>query len=108
MKRGFFTMPMHPPVHNYTQTLKEDRAVVILADKLGFCEAFIGEHTTDICETIPSCLAFIASVAFETKRINLGSGVPGVKIRYVAARISRSTYGRMPPHASRLPGCRCT
>lgn len=74
MKLGFFTMPMHPPGRNYTQTLKEDREAVIFADRLGFCEAFIGEHTTDICETIPSCLAFIASVAFETKQIKLGSG----------------------------------
>ena len=73
MKLGFFTMPMHPPGRNYTQTLKEDREAVLLADRLGLCEAFIGEHATDICETIPSCLAFIASVAFETKQIKLGS-----------------------------------
>ena len=43
MKLGFFTMPMHPPGRDYTQTLKEDREAVILADKLGYCEAFIGE-----------------------------------------------------------------
>ena len=55
-------MPMHPPGRNHTQTLKEDREAVILADRLGFCEAFIGEHATDVCESIPSCLAFIASV----------------------------------------------
>ena len=35
MKLGFFTMPMHPPERNYTQTLKEDRAAVLLADALG-------------------------------------------------------------------------
>jgi len=74
MKLGFFTMPMHPPGRDYTQTLKEDREAVILADKLGFCEAFIGEHVTDVCESIPSCLAFIASVAFATRQIKLGSG----------------------------------
>jgi alkanesulfonate monooxygenase SsuD/methylene tetrahydromethanopterin reductase-like flavin-dependent oxidoreductase (luciferase family) len=74
VKLGFFTMPMHPPGRNYTQTLKEDREAVILADRLGFSEAFIGEHATDICESIPSCLAFIASLASETKRIKLGSG----------------------------------
>ena len=74
MKLGFFTMPMHPPGRNYTQTLKEDREAVLLADKLGYCEAFIGEHITDVCETIPSCLTFIASVAHETKQIRLGSG----------------------------------
>ena len=74
MKLGFFTMPMHPPGRNYTQTLKEDRAAVLLADELGFSEAYIGEHVTDVCESIPSCLAFIASVAHATKQIKLGSG----------------------------------
>jgi len=91
MKLGFFTMPMHPPGRDYTQTLKEDREAVILADKLGFCEAFIGEHVTDICESIPSCLAFIASVAFETKQIKLGSGtvnLPNSHPAQVAANVA--------------------
>lgn len=74
MKLGFFTMPMHPPGRNLTETLKEDREAVILADRLGFSDAFIGEHSTDVCESIPSCLAFIASLAFETTQIRLGSG----------------------------------
>ena len=56
MKLGFFTMPIHPPERNYTQTLKEDREAIILADKLGFSEAFVGEHVTDLAETITSCL----------------------------------------------------
>lgn len=74
MKLGYFTMPIHPPERNYTQTLKEDRAAVLLADQLGFVEAFIGEHTTDVCESIPSCLSFIASVAHDTKQIVLAPG----------------------------------
>ena len=91
MKLGFFTMPMHPPGRNYTQTLKEDREAVLLADRLGFCEAFIGEHVTDVCESIPSCLAFIASVAFETKQIKLGSGtvnIPNNHPAQVAATVA--------------------
>ena len=74
MQLGFFTMPMHPPGRNVTETLKEDRAAILLADRLGYREAFIGEHTTDRCETIASCLAFIASLASETTQIKLGSG----------------------------------
>ena len=74
MKLGFFTMPMHPPGRDLTQTLKEDREAVIIADRLGYCEALIGEHATDVCESIPSCLTFIASVAFDTRQIRLGSG----------------------------------
>jgi alkanesulfonate monooxygenase SsuD/methylene tetrahydromethanopterin reductase-like flavin-dependent oxidoreductase (luciferase family) len=74
MKLGYFTMPMHPPGRDYTQTLKEDREAIILADRLGFTEAFIGEHFSDHCESIPSCLSFIASLAHATKTIRLGSG----------------------------------
>ena len=74
MKLGYFTMPLHSSERNYTQTLKEDREAIILADELGYSEAFIGEHVSDICETIPSCLSFIASLVDATKRIKLGSG----------------------------------
>lgn len=74
MKLGYFTMPIHPPSRNYTQTLKEDREAILLADRLGYVEAFIGEHVTDVCESIPSCLSFIASLAHDTKQIRLGPG----------------------------------
>ena len=42
MKLGYFTFPMHPPGKNYYKTLIEDRESIILADQLGFNEAFIG------------------------------------------------------------------
>jgi alkanesulfonate monooxygenase SsuD/methylene tetrahydromethanopterin reductase-like flavin-dependent oxidoreductase (luciferase family) len=74
MKLGYFTMPIHPASRDYTQTLKEDREAILLADRLGYVEAFIGEHVTDVCESIPSCLSFIASLAHDTKQIKLGSG----------------------------------
>ncbi|HEV7801390.1 MAG TPA: LLM class flavin-dependent oxidoreductase, partial [Burkholderiales bacterium] len=91
MKLGYFTMPIHPPGRNYTQTLKEDREAILLADRLGFVEAFIGEHVTDVCETIPSCLSFIASVAHDTKQIRLGSGtlnLPNSHPAQVAAHVA--------------------
>jgi alkanesulfonate monooxygenase SsuD/methylene tetrahydromethanopterin reductase-like flavin-dependent oxidoreductase (luciferase family) len=91
MKLGFFTMPMHPPGRNLTQTLKEDREAVILADRLGYCDALIGEHVTDVCESIPSCLSFIANVAPETRHIRLGSGtvnLPNNHPAQVAAHVA--------------------
>jgi alkanesulfonate monooxygenase SsuD/methylene tetrahydromethanopterin reductase-like flavin-dependent oxidoreductase (luciferase family) len=95
MQLGFFTMPMHPPGRNYTQTLKEDREAVLLADRLGY-----REHVTDVCETIPSCLAFIASVAHETKRIRLGSGTVNLpnshpaQVAATAAMVDHMLEGR--------------
>ena len=47
MRLGFFTMPMHPQHRSWIETLKEDRQSFILADKLGFYDAFCGEHIAD-------------------------------------------------------------
>jgi len=91
MRLGFFTMPMHPPGRNLTQTLKEDREAVILADRLGYSVALIGEHVTDVCESIPSCLTFLASLVSDTHQIKLGSGtvnLPNNHPAVVAANVA--------------------
>ena len=74
MELGYFTMPLHPPRRNYVETLKEDREAILLADRLGYCEAFVGEHVTDIAESVTSCTAFLASLIHDTKTIKLGTG----------------------------------
>ncbi|WP_421699397.1 LLM class flavin-dependent oxidoreductase [Ancylobacter sp.] len=74
MKLGFFTMPIHPLHRPLTETLQEDREFCLIAEKLGFCEGFFGEHVTDAAETITSSLIFIAWLLNETKTIKLGSG----------------------------------
>jgi alkanesulfonate monooxygenase SsuD/methylene tetrahydromethanopterin reductase-like flavin-dependent oxidoreductase (luciferase family) len=85
MQLGYFTMPLHPPERDYTRTLKEDREAIVLADQLGYGEAFVGEHVTDRAETITSCLAFIASLTSDTKRIKLGSGTVNLPNSHPAA-----------------------
>jgi alkanesulfonate monooxygenase SsuD/methylene tetrahydromethanopterin reductase-like flavin-dependent oxidoreductase (luciferase family) len=84
VKLGFFTMPLHPVGRDWRQTLAEDREAILLADKLGFEEAFIGEHVTDLAETITSCLIFIAALAGDTKRIKLGSATVNLANRHPA------------------------
>jgi alkanesulfonate monooxygenase SsuD/methylene tetrahydromethanopterin reductase-like flavin-dependent oxidoreductase (luciferase family) len=85
MQLGYFTMPLHPPERDYTETLREDRAAIILADRLGYVEAFVGEHVSDRAETITSCLVFIASLINATKRIKLGSGTVNLPNNHPAA-----------------------
>ena len=85
MKLGYFTMPLHPVGRDWRQTLEEDREAVLLAEELGFEEAFIGEHLTDLAETITSCLIFIATLARDTRRIRLGSGTVNLANRHPAA-----------------------
>jgi alkanesulfonate monooxygenase SsuD/methylene tetrahydromethanopterin reductase-like flavin-dependent oxidoreductase (luciferase family) len=75
MKLGFFTMPVHPKDRTYVETLKEDREAFILADRLGYSEAYCGEHLTDQCENIPNSMMFIATLVDATKQIRLGTSV---------------------------------
>lgn len=75
LELGLFIQPVHPPKRVYGDVLREDREAVMLADRLGFREAFIGEHLADSAETIPSSLAFIASLADRCQSITFGTGV---------------------------------
>src|ERR1700761_7504928 len=74
MNLGFFTMPIHALGKDWRVSLKEDREAFLLADELGFTEAYVGEHVTDRAENITSRVAFLAWIAAATKRIKLGTG----------------------------------
>jgi alkanesulfonate monooxygenase SsuD/methylene tetrahydromethanopterin reductase-like flavin-dependent oxidoreductase (luciferase family) len=74
MRLGYFTMPMHPLHRDWAETLDEDREAVILADRLGFHDAFIGEHLTDKVENITNSALFLATLIHSTKQIKLATG----------------------------------
>jgi alkanesulfonate monooxygenase SsuD/methylene tetrahydromethanopterin reductase-like flavin-dependent oxidoreductase (luciferase family) len=91
MQLGFFTMPIHALGKDWRVSLREDREAFILADKLGYSEGYVGEHTTDQAENIPSCLMFISTLIEATKRIKLGTGtlnLPNVHPAAVAANVA--------------------
>lgn len=91
MKLGTFMMPLHPPGRVATDTLAEDREAILLADRLGYCEAFVGEHVTDLAENVTSCLMFLASLAHDTRNIVLGTGtinMPNTHPAAVAAQVA--------------------
>ena len=72
MKIGFFTMPVHRLDKNYTEALQEDREAIILADRLGYSEAYVGEHVTDAAESITNSMLFQASLISDTKTCSPG------------------------------------
>jgi hypothetical protein len=74
MKLGFFTMPIHPVDKDWRLSLKEDREAFLLADELGFNEAYVGEHVTDKAENITSCIAFGCMVRCSVRQIKLSTG----------------------------------
>ena len=59
---GMFTMPFHHPDRDYTAILEEDQEAIVLADRLGFTEAFVGEHFSSWSERITSPVIFLASL----------------------------------------------
>src|SRR3981081_1520056 len=74
MKLGFFTMPIHPLGKDWQLSLQEDREAFLLADELGFTEAYVGEHVTDQAENITSSIAFLAWSSAATKPVRAGTG----------------------------------
>ena len=84
-------MPIHPVGRNFLETLKEDRELALVAERLGFIEGFYGEHITDAAETITSSLIFIAWILNQTKTIKLGTGtinLPNHHPAMVAAEVA--------------------
>jgi alkanesulfonate monooxygenase SsuD/methylene tetrahydromethanopterin reductase-like flavin-dependent oxidoreductase (luciferase family) len=74
MKLGLFMMPLHPLRRDPAVTLQEDRETVILADRLGFYDAFVGEHLTDQAENVTNSFIFLATLIEATKTIKLATG----------------------------------
>jgi len=75
MNLGLFMMPLHRPEKSWSQALAEDREAVLLAEKLGFSEVWIGEHFSTKVEQIPSPMIFLATLIEATRDIRLGTGV---------------------------------
>ena len=74
MRLGMFMMPLHPAHRAPAETLQEDRDAVILADRLGFYDVFVGEHLTEKSENVTNSFIFLATVINDTKHIKLGTG----------------------------------
>jgi len=75
MRFGIFLAPFHPIGQNPTLALKRDLDLIEHLDRLGFDEAWIGEHHSAGYEIIASPEVFIAAAAERTRRIKLGTGV---------------------------------
>jgi limonene 1,2-monooxygenase len=75
MRFGLFMAPFHPTGQNPTFALERDLQLLEHIDRLGFHEAWIGEHHSGGYEIIASPEVFIAAAAARTRHIRLGSGV---------------------------------
>jgi limonene 1,2-monooxygenase len=75
MRFGIFMAPFHRVGENPTLGFERNLELIQWLDKLGFDEAWIGEHHSAGWETIASPEIFIATAAERTRNIKLGTGV---------------------------------
>ena len=72
---GMFLAPFHRLGDNPTYSLERDLELVQHLDRLGFDEAWFGEHHSAGYEIIASPEVFVATAAERTRHIRLGTGV---------------------------------
>jgi limonene 1,2-monooxygenase len=75
LRSGIFLAPFHGLDENPTMALQRDMELLELLDRLGYNEAWIGEHHSGGFEIIASPEVFIAAAAERTRHIRLGTGV---------------------------------
>ena len=100
MRFGIFMAPFHPAGQNPTLLIDDDLALIEHLDRLGYDEAWVGEHHSAGSEIIASPEIFIAAAAQRTHAIKLGTGVVSVSYHnplWVAERavqLDHMTKGR--------------
>lgn len=100
MRFGIFMAPFHPAGVDPTVLLEGDLELIEQLDKLGFDEAWIGEHHSAGSEIIASPELFIAAAAQRTRRIKLGTGVTSASYHHPlwvaerAIQLDHMTRGR--------------
>src|SRR5581483_2238909 len=75
LRNGIFLAPFHPVDEDPTLCIQRDLELIEHLDRLGYEEAWIGEHHSAGYEIIASPELFIAAAAERTRRIRLGTGV---------------------------------
>src|SRR6266852_236082 len=75
MQFGLFMMPLHPPHRAFADAYERDVEQIVLADQLGFREAWIGEHLTERWDNAPAPDLLIAQALKLIRNVKLGTGV---------------------------------
>jgi limonene 1,2-monooxygenase len=75
MRFGIFLPPTHDVAGNTTLQFQRDLELIELADRLGFDEAWVGEHMSLGYEMIACPEMFLAAASQRTSRIRLGTAV---------------------------------
>ena len=73
LRNGIFLAPFHPVDEDPTLALRRDLELVEFLDRIGYDEAWIGEHHSAGYEIIASPELFIAAAAMNTSGLAISS-----------------------------------
>ena len=89
LRFGIFLAPFHTLNENPTNALDRDFELVEHLDKLGYDEAWIGEHHSGGFEIIASPEVFMAAAFERTKNIKIGTGVVSLPYHHPFMTVDR-------------------
>jgi limonene 1,2-monooxygenase len=89
LRTGIFLAPFHALGENPTLALDRDMELIEHLDRLGYHEAWIGEHHSGGFEIIACPEMFIAAAAVRTRHIRLGTGVVSLPYHHPFTLASR-------------------
>lgn len=98
---GLFHGPHHATNLDPSYAFERDLMLIEMLDRMGFEEAWIGEHHSGGFEIIAAPEVFIAAAAERTKRIRLGTGVKSLPYHHpyivaeTMAQLDQMTRGRV-------------
>lgn len=100
LRFGTFMAPFHKAGENPTRAIERDLDLITHLDRMGWDEAWIGEHHSAGSEIIACPEIFIAAAAERTRHIKLGTGVVSVAyhnpfmVAERAVQLDHMTHGR--------------
>src|SRR6478752_1907520 len=101
LRFGLFHAPHHATNLDPTYAFERDLMLMEHLDRLGFDEAWIGEHHSGGFEIIAAPEVFIAAAAKRTRRLRLGTGVKSLPYHHplivaeTMAQLDHMTRGRV-------------
>ena len=89
LRFGIFLAPFHALNENPTNALDRDFELIEHLDRLGYDEAWIGEHHSGGFEIIASPEVFMAAAFERTKNIRIGTGVVSLPYHHPFMAVDR-------------------
>ena len=89
LRFGIFLAPVHALNENPTNALDRDFELIEHLDRLGYDEAWIGEHHSGGFEIIASPEVFMAAAFERTKNIRIGTGVVSLPYHHPFMAVDR-------------------